>query len=272
VRVAIPSIDGAARLYAILGDPIAHVRSVAGWNDFFARTGRNAVMLPLHVTAADLPGAVTALRQLRNLDGFVLTMPHKQAVLGLIDLVLPMARRIGAVNTVRRTASGGFEGDMFDGLGFVEGLRAAGCAVAGRRATLLGAGGAGRAIAFALAEAGLGKLRIGDAAAARARGLREDLRTAYPALAVDDASDATDPDGFDLVVNATPVGMRDSDAPAFVVERLRREQVVCDVIPNPEMTALLRAAQAAGCPIVTGKAMFEGQARVARRFLRFADG
>jgi len=270
--VAIPSIDGAARLYAILGDPIGHVRSVVGWNSYFARAGRNAVMLPLHVGAGDLAPVVEALRRMRNLDGFVLTMPHKQAVLALIDEALPMARRIGAVNTVRRTASGGFEGDMFDGIGFVEGLRALGHAVEGRRATQLGAGGAGRAIAFGLAEAGLGALRIGDADAARARALAADLRAAYPALAADAADDAADPGGFDLVVNATPVGMKDDDAPAFAVDRLRPAQVVCDVIPNPEITALLRAAQGAGCPIVTGKAMFDGQLRAARRFLGLPDG
>jgi shikimate dehydrogenase len=261
-------ITGRARLFAILGDPVGVVRSLGWWNAAFAQAGLDAAFLPMEVAAADLATAWRGLTRIRNLDGVVLTMPHKQAVVPLLDALGPMARLSGAVNTVRRRADGGWEGEMFDGEGFVAGLRAAGHEPAGMRVLQVGCGGAGRAIAFALGRAGVASLALSDVAPGRAGALAEAVAAAFPGCKV--ATGTADAAGRDLVVNATPLGLRPGDALPVEPEHLSPGQVVADVIPNPERTPLLDAAAAAGCDMVSGRAMFEGQARLAAAYLGLA--
>jgi shikimate dehydrogenase len=256
------TVTGAARLFGIIGDPVAVVRSPAWWNALFERLGRDAAFVPLQVGAADLPRAWAGLGAIGNLDGLVLTMPHKQAVLPLVDVLGPSARLVGAVNTVRRLADGRWEGDMFDGEGFVAGLRARGIAPEGRRVRQVGCGGAGRAIAFALARAGVAALDLEDAAPGRAAALAAEVAAAFPRLS------AGGP--HDLLVNATPLGLAPGDALPFDAARFAPGIAVADVIPNPEVTPLVAAARAAGCATATGRDMFEGQARLAAAFFGVA--
>jgi len=251
------SITGATRLYAILGDPVAVVRSPAWWNALFARLGRDAVFVPMQVAAADLKRALAGLTAIGNLDGVVLTMPHKQAVLPLLDALGPSARLVGAVNTVRRLPGGGWEGDMFDGEGFVAGLRARGIAPEGRHVRQVGCGGAGRAMAFALARAGVASLTLEDAAPGRAGVLAAEVAAAFPLGA---------PGEPDLLVNATPLGLAPGDGMVFDAASFSPRVAVADVIPNPEVTPLVAAARAAGCATATGRDMFEGQARLAAAY------
>jgi shikimate dehydrogenase len=253
---------GAARLFAILGDPVAVVRSPAWWNALFARQGRDAVFVPMQVAAADLPRVWAGLGAIGNLDGIVLTMPHKQAVLPLLDALGPAAQLVGAANTVRRLPGGGWEGEMFDGEGFCAGLRARGIAPEGRRVRQIGCGGAGRAIAFALARAGVAALLLEDAAPGRAAALAAEVTAAFPAVATTGTPD--------LLVNATPVGLRPGDPSPFADVALSPRLAVADVIPNPEVTALVAAARAAGCATATGRDMFEGQARLAAAYFGMA--
>lgn len=252
------TITGATRLFGILGDPVAVVRSPAWWNGVFARIGRDAVFLPLQVSAADFPRAWAGLTAIGNLDGLVLTMPHKQAVIPLLDALGPAARLVGAVNTIRRRPDGGWEGDMFDGEGFVAGLRARGIAPEGRRVRQVGCGGAGRAIAFALARAGIASIELEDALPGRATALAEEVAAAFPLVGRGGQAD--------LLVNATPLGMRADDALAFDPALFSPRLAVADVIPNPEVTPLIAAARAAGCATATGRDLFEGQARLAAAY------
>ncbi|WP_137126016.1 shikimate dehydrogenase [Roseomonas sp. HF4] len=256
------TITGATRLFGILGDPVAVVRSPAWWNALFARAGRDAVFLPFQVSAADLPRAWAGLTAIGNLDGLVLTMPHKQAVLPLLDALGPAARLVGAANTVRRLPDGSWEGDMFDGEGFVAGLRAQGIAPEGRRVRQVGCGGAGRAIAFALARAGVAALALEDAAPGRAAALAAEVVAAFPGVAMAGVPD--------LLVNATPTGLAPGDGMVFDASLLAPRVAVADVIPNPEVTPLVAAARAAGCTVATGRDMFEGQARLAAAYFGIA--
>jgi shikimate dehydrogenase len=253
------TITGAARLFGILGDPVAVVRSPAWWNALFERLGRDAVFVPFQVSAADLPRAWAGLSAIGNLDGLVLTMPHKQAVLPLVDVLGPAARLTGTVNTVRRLPDGRWEGDMFDGEGLVAGLRAQGIAPEGRRVRQIGCGGAGRAIAFALARADVATLDLEDAAPGRAATLAAEVAAAFPRVGVGGP--------HDLLVNATPLGLAPGDALPFDATLLAPGVAVADVIPNPEVTPLVAAARAADCVTATGRDMFEGQARLAAAFL-----
>lgn len=252
------TITGTTRLFAILGDPVSVVRSPGWWNALFARAGRDAAFVPMQVSAADLPRAWVGLRTIGNLDGLVLTMPHKQAAVPLVDVLGESARLTGAVNTVRRLPDGGWEGEMFDGEGFVAGLRGRGIAPEGRHVRQKGCGGAGRAIAFALARAGVASLALEDEAPGRAAALAADVAAAFP-----DVARSGEPD---LLVNATPLGLAAGDPLPFDTALLSRRVAVADVIPNPEVTPLIAAARAAGCATATGRDMFEGQALLAAAY------
>lgn len=258
------TIDGATRLWGIIGDPVAKVRSPGFFNAVFARTGANAVFLPLHVRDGELAVAWEGLRRLVNLDGLSVTMPHKTAMAPLLDRLGPNAAAVGAVNTVRRAADGAWEGEMFDGEGLVLALGEAGVSLAGARVHQVGAGAVGRAIAVAIARAGAASITLAETVAGRAEEVAAMVATAAPATTVSTAGEAR---AADVVVNATPLGMRDDDPLPLDPASLRAGQVVVDVIPQPEVTPFLAAARAAGCRIVNGRAMHEGQARLAAAFL-----
>ena len=260
-------ISGSTRLYVILGDPIAKVRSPEAFNAAFDRHGIDAILVPVECAPADLAATVDALKRARNLDGMIFTMPHKAAALPLVDEASEVARRVGAINAARRDPAGRWEGEMFDGQGFVRGLRRHGHDARGRRAALLGAGGAGRAIAFALAESGIASISVHDLAPAKAMMLVADLARAYPALAAHTGPPQAG--GVDLLVNATPTGMRPDDPLPWPVAELPAGAIAGDVTTKPEITPFLAAARDHGCAVVTGRDMVEGQLGALFRFFGF---
>lgn len=260
----LPAPDGATRLHLIFGDPVAQVKAPGGVSRAFAARGRNAVLLPAHVPAAALDAFLRGADALRNLDGMVATVPHKFAAFRHCATATRRARLLRSANVLRRNADGTWHGDMTDGLGMVGALRAAGCDPAGRRALLVGAGGAGSAVALALLEAGVSSLALHDADGARRDGL---LRTLAGRGGAELRAGSPDPAGFDLVVNATPAGMRPDDPPPVLVERLDSRAFVADAITAPEWTPLLRAARALGCGTQTGVGMFTAQVELIADFL-----
>ena len=159
----------------------------------------------------------------------------------------------GACNAVRRAADGRLQGDLFDGEGFVRGLRRKGCTLVGARALVVGTGGVGSAIAASLAAAGVGAIGLFDARAESAQGLGERLKTHYPLLDV--ATGHQDPAGYDIVVNATPMGMNDGDPMPMDVSRIAPDAFVGEVVMKAEMTAFLKAVQARGCRFQVGSDM-----------------
>jgi shikimate dehydrogenase len=260
----IPALNGATRLYAILGDPIEQVRSPQVFNPMFRARGRNAVMLPLHVRPPDLAAVVGALKLCPNLDGLIFTVPHKAAAIPLIEEVGATGRRVGAINAARRQADGRWIADMFDGRGFVRGCRAQGHEPAGRRVLIVGAGGAGSAVADALAEIGVARLTLFDVDQAKARRVVEALARAYPGLTAELGPPV--PDRHDMIVNATPLGMAADDALPVETKLLRPDMLVCDVVMKPEITPFLAAARARGCAIQPGRHMLDGQAQAVAAF------
>jgi len=257
------SISGTTRLYALLGDPLDKARSPEYYNAVFVARGIDAVLVPMEVAPEGFNALIRALKTVRNLDGLIVTMPHKQAVLGHLDRLGDAARQVGAANVARREADGLWFGDMYDGPGFVDGLRARGIEPAGRRAYMVGCGGVARAIALALAQAGVARMQLHDIDTQRSAALVETLRAQYPRLACESGS--ADPAKFDLVINATPLGMRPGDALPFDVARLTPSTAVADVTTKPEITPLLAAARERGCPIATGRDMFEAQTALAEQ-------
>ncbi|MEP9376126.1 shikimate dehydrogenase [Aquabacter sp. CN5-332] len=250
-------ITGTTRLFGILADPIHHVRTPQAMNALAHERGYDGVLVPFHASPEDLAGVVAGLRLLRNLGGFIVTVPHKTAMLALCDEVSENARRIGAVNTVRREADGRLVGEMLDGPGFVGGLIANGIAPRGKRVYLAGAGGAASAIAFAFADAGVARLTLANRTRAKVEELKARIAEAYPAVPVEIGTD--DPSGHDIVVNGTSLGLKAGDALPFDASRLTPDQIVAEVIMQPEETAILAAAKALGCRTHPGRPMLLSQ-------------
>lgn len=258
-------ITGETRLYVIVGHPVAQVKAPMAFNPLFHRAGRNAVLVPVDVAPAALAGAVAGLKTIANLDGIVVTVPHKARMAALVDEVLPTGRMVGAINAARRERDGRWVGDMFDGRGSAHGLRALGIELRGRQVLLVGAGGAGSAAAFAYAEAGVARLTLFDVDSAKAERVVMGLRQAYPAVRAE-IGPPVPTAGHDIVINATPMGMSPADPYPVDPAALDPAMLVVDVIMKPDVTPLLRAAQAKGCRIVPGRHMLDGQVATVAAF------
>ena len=252
------NVRGTTRLYAILGDPIAQVKSPETFTARFVEAGFDAVLVPAWVPEARLDEIVPALMALGNLDGLLVTVPFKHRMLKYADRVGDAAETVQALNALRREPDGRWSGEMFDGAGFVRAAESKNVRVPGRRVALLGAGGAGSAIAHALATAGVASIDIVDPLEGRADALRTRLAVALPATRFT-TSTAIGNDA-DMIVNASPVGMRDGDGMPADIGALPRTTVIGDVVIRSEPTALVRHAIASGCEWVDGRAMLAGQA------------
>jgi shikimate dehydrogenase len=250
-------LNGETRLHVIVGDPVGQTKSPAGLTAEFAARRVNAVCVPIHVTAPDFDAFMAAAKRILNLDGIVVTIPHKFAALRHCDEMSDRARFLGAVNVLHRIADGRWRGDMTDGVAMVAALRKAGCEFDGRRALLVGAGGAGSAVALALIEAGVATLAVAEVDAERRDSLIARLAERKPGVSM---AGSADPKGFDLVVNATPIGMAPDDPLPVEAQRLAATATVADLITRPAETPLLEAARRRGCRIVSGADMFAVQA------------
>ncbi len=246
-------IRGTTTLIAHLGYPTEAFKASMIYNPYFEQAGIDAVVVPMGVKAEDYAQVLPTIFKCTNIRGALITMPHKVATVGLLDEVTPTARIAGSCNAILRRADGSLLGDMFDGAGFVRGVLRKGCQLEGARALVVGCGGVGSAIAASLASAGIAAIGLHDAHAMPAEGLGERLRQHYPALDVRTGSN--DPAGYDLVVNATPMGMNDGDPLPMDMTRIAPSTFVGEVVMKQEMTAFLRAAQARGCHYQVGSDM-----------------
>jgi shikimate dehydrogenase len=246
-------ISGKTTLIAHLGYPTEAFKAPMIYNPWFEQRGIDAVVVPMGVKSDDYPATLAALATLTNLRGALVTMPHKVTTLALVDQATPTARIAGACNALLKRADGSWLGDQFDGAGFVRGVERKGRRIAGLRVFVAGCGGVGSAIAASLAAAGAAAIGLFDAHAASADALRDRLLEHYPALAVRTGSQ--DPAGHDIVVNATPLGMKEGDALPFAIERVDASALVGEVVMKDEHTPLLRAALARGLDVQVGSDM-----------------
>uniref|UniRef100_A0A9E7ZZG9 Shikimate dehydrogenase n=1 Tax=Bosea sp. NBC_00436 TaxID=2969620 RepID=A0A9E7ZZG9_9HYPH len=246
-------IKGTTRLIGHLGYPTESFKAPMIYNPYFQREGIDAVVVPMGCRSADYPDFLKLFFRLSNAHGALVTMPHKITTTGLVDILSPTAAIAGACNAVRLEADGRLTGDMFDGEGFVRGVLRKGHKLAGARALVIGAGGVGSAIAASLAKAGVAELGLFDRLASAAEELGQRLSAHYPALRV--ATGSNDPDGFDLVVNATPLGMKPGDPLPVDISRLPASAFVGEVVMAQEITPFLAAARARGCAVQVGTDM-----------------
>lgn len=246
-------ISGKTTLIAHLGYPTEAFKAPMIYNPWFDKRGIDAVVVPMGVKPGDYPATLAALARLTNLRGALVTMPHKITTLSLADEVTPTARIAGACNALLKRPDGTLLGDQFDGAGFVRGAERKGRQIRGTRVLVAGCGGVGSAIAASLAAAGAAAISLFDAHAASAGALRERLLQHYPKLVVQ--TGCNDPAGYDIVVNATPLGMKDGDALPFDIDRIDPQTFVGEVVMKAEYTPLLRAAKAKGCAVQVGTDM-----------------
>jgi shikimate dehydrogenase len=246
-------LSGSTRVHFIVGDPIAQVKSPAGVTEAFHAAGRNAYVMPAHVSPADLSAWLAGVSLAKNVDGIIVTVPHKFASFELCATTSDSAAFLRTANTLRRNADGSWHGDMFDGMGFVAAMRDNGCEPRGKKALLVGAGGAGSAIAHALVMAGVRELAIHDADVARRTTLVDRLAGLQRCPVTHGSADPT---GYDVVLNATPVGMQEGDPYPLDAGRITSTMFVGCVITAPAITPLIAAARAKGCATLTGAHMF----------------
>jgi shikimate dehydrogenase len=246
-------ISGKTALIAHIGYPTESFKASYIYNPWFDRAGIDAAVIPMGVKAGDYPGVLKSLFKLTNVRGALVTMPHKVTTVGLVDECTTTVKIAGSCNAILKRPDGTMLGDMFDGTGFTRGLRRKGFHFEGAKCLIVGAGGVGSAIAASLAADGVAAIALFDVDAASAEGLAARLRQYYPRLGVHVRG--SDPAGYDLVVNATPLGMKAADPLPFDVARLAPATFVGEVVMKQEITPLLEAAQERGCPFVVGTDM-----------------
>ena len=261
-------ISGTTTLIAHLGYPTQSFKAPMIYNPYFEQKGIDAVVVPMGVMAPDYPSFLKSLFRLSNIRGALVTMPHKVTTLALLDEVTPTARIAGACNAILRRSDGSLLGDMFDGAGFVRGVQRSGRSLAAKKALVVGCGGVGSAIAASLAAAEVAMIGLFDANAASATALAKRLSTHYRTLEVKTGSN--DPAGYDIIVNATPLGMKDGDPLPMDVNRIDPATLVGEVVMKQEYTPFLRQAKERGCPIQVGTEMLFEQIPAYLEFFGFA--
>jgi shikimate dehydrogenase len=246
-------IRASTRLIAHIGYPTHSFKSPMIYNPYFEQAGVDVVVMPMACQVPHYPAFLKAVFTLDNICGALITMPHKVTTLAFLDEATPAVKIAGACNAVRRTPDGRLLGDMFDGEGFVRGARRKGCQLDGARVLVVGCGGVGSAIAASLAAAGVACIGLFDARAESAQALAGRLRTHY--AAIDVRCGSNDPAGYDVVINASPLGMNDDDPLPVDVSRIAPQAFVGEVVMKTEMTAFLKAAKARGCRFQIGTDM-----------------
>jgi shikimate dehydrogenase len=223
------------------------------YNPWFETKRIDVVVVPVGVESSHYPAVLKALFNTTNVHGALVTMPHKVATMRLVDETGVTAKIAGACNAILRRPDGSLLGDMFDGAGFVRGVERKGRRIAGASALVVGCGGVGSAIAASLAAADIATLGLYDAVSSSADSLAARLCQHYPSLHVSTGSN--DPDGCEIIVNATPLGMQQGDPLPVDVSRIAPTSFVGEVVMKEEHTPLLRAALAKGCAIQVGTDM-----------------
>ena len=260
-------ISGTTTLIAHVGYPTHSFKSPLIYNPWFEKNGIDALVVPMGVKAEEYPEFFKYLFKLTNIRGALITMPHKVTTVRLVDEVTPTVQIAGAANAVLLREDGTLLGDQFDGAGFVRGVERKGFPLAGKRALVVGNGGVGSAIAASIAAAGVAALGLFDPAKESSEALAARIDEHYPQIRLDTGS--SDPQGYDLVVNATPLGMNEGDPLPMDVDRISPDTFVGEVVMKQQITPFLQAAKDKGCRIQVGTDMLFEQIPAYLEFFGF---
>ena len=260
-------ITGKTNVIAHIGYPTHTFKSPMIYSPYFEKAGIDAVVVLMGVQAPDYPAFLRAVFTLTNIRGALITMPHKVTTVDLVDEVTSTVKIAGATNAVRKREDGSLLGDQFDGEGFVRGALRKVVTLEGASALVVGSGGVGSAIAASLAAAGVARLAVFDVNAAAAEGLAGRLRQHYPDLTA--TAGSNDPAGYEVVVNATPLGMNEGDPLPMDMSRLEPGTFVGEVVMKQAVTPFLQAAMDRGCRTQVGTDMLFEQIPAYLEFFGF---
>ena len=266
-------ITGTTRVFGVIADPIAHVRAPMVFNPHFTDMGVDAVLVPLHIPEEKLDRCIRGLASMPNMGGVCVTIPHKMKLAELCDELGTAARITGAVNAVRFD-DGRLIGDNFDGAGFVAGCLGEGIEIKGRKILMLGAGGAARAIAAALAEHEITHLTIANRSIDKAEALSGLLKGYYPDLPVEVIQlegEGPDLSSMDMVINTTSLGLHAGDALPSALDSAGPQTVIADIIMIPPVTRWMEEAQKKGLKTHAGRHMLDYQRDLMFTFLQMAS-
>ncbi|MGE3290899.1 MAG: shikimate dehydrogenase [Geminicoccaceae bacterium] len=256
--------SGKAEVFVMLAHPVGHAKSPGIFNEIFEERALDSLMVPLTCRPEDFGTFWAGLSAAENVRGVIVSVPYKSAVYHKCAAAHDRAARVQSANSVRRLPDGGWYADNFDGVGFIDALKANRHPIAGRKILQVGAGGAGASLAYCLAEAGAAHIRLNDIDRGRAERLAGLVAEAFPNCRLEVG--AADPAGMDMAVNATPIGMKAEDPLPLDVSRLTPEMTVVDIIMEPAETALLRVAREIGCPVQPGRPMMDFQVQAMSEF------
>jgi len=248
-------LSGETKIVPIVGYPVGQVKSPSRLSQKFIDIGQNTIVIPAEVHPDNFSVYLAGIDATANIHGLIATVPHKQALIDFCTVVSERARYAGSANIMVRSDQG-WRGDNTDGLGHCYGILHAGGVIQNARVLLIGAGGAGAAIAYEFLQMGCLELAIHDVDETRRDQLIARLSERFSGRVT---IGGIDPSGFDIISNATPLGMREGDPLPIDVERLQPSQFVGDVVTKPAITALIRYALDRGCPVMRGEDMFEAQ-------------
>lgn len=257
-------ISGKTTIYGIFGHPVEHTFSPGMHNSAFKKIGMDACYVPFEVPPENLEDAVRAVIPL-GLRGVNVTVPHKERVLAFLDELSEEARLIGAVNTIE-VRKGRLIGHNTDGRGFLRSLREHGrLDPKGKKFLFIGSGGAARAVSFSLALAGAAAIVFRDIDARKASLLANDIseKTGVPAITIGQETLPEYAADADCLINASPLGLKRIDPLPMPAELIKRKHLVCDLVYNPPVTALLKMAKKRGAKRLSGLGMLLYQGVIA---------
>ena len=260
-------ITGHTEIIAHIGYPTHSFKAPMIYNPYFDSANIDAVVVPMGCKAEDYSVFLKSVFTLANIRGALITMPHKVTTVGLLDEVSAAVKVAGACNAVKRLPDGRLVGDMFDGEGFVRGVLRKGLKLQGARVLVVGSGGVGCAIAASLAGAGIAAITLYDVNDASAKALGARLKEHHPQIDVQTGSN--DPHGYDLVVNATPMGMNPGDPLPIDMDRVSSNTFIGEVVMKTEITPFLAAARSKGCATQVGTDMLFEQIPAYLEFFGF---
>ena len=260
-----PILSGTSHFYALIGHPVAQVRSPTGFNTYLSSKNIDAAMISFDLLPNAIIGFFDMLRGWENCLGCCVTIPHKSIAYDLIDEPMPRAQRIGAINIIKREKSGKLLGDMTDGIGCINALRLNGFSVTGKKIGLIGGGGAGSAIADAIGEHRAVQLSVVEIDKLKSDTLLLKLQKQYPALTLE--NNISRPEEIDIVINASPSGMNKNDLLPIDPYTFRSGIVIADSVTKPNFTPFLKSAKSNGCFIQKGSEMADAQLPIFLDFL-----
>ncbi len=250
--------------YVMIGAPVTTVRTPALLTEYLRELGVAVEIETRHVDPGDLDAFMAAATADKSIDGLLVTMPHKRTIIPHLEAISQVAKRAGSVNAAKRGLGGRFVGAQYDGIALVNALLVRDVPVATASILLAGIGGAGLPIAQAILRQGCKRLAIADASAEIVAKAVASLRDLGPVAAFDGGD-------HDILVNATPLGMRDGDPSPFDEAQIAKAACVADIVADPPKTRLAAMARAANVPVVTGRDMVGSQVKPIGDWL-LADG